>query len=311
MSSLRTSRFGRASVDNSYEQILIPSDGSRGVETAVLHGVSLALEYGATIHTIHVVEMNGEHGESASHRFSRGDEWDAAAAVEPVLHRAHATGLNVIPAVERGRPVEVIRNYAIENDIDLIVLGTHKRTGLARFLQHSVVEQMLEDAPVPVLVVGKNHAPDTEEDTSTRRYSDVLVATDGCERASVALEHGLEVARRFGATLHGLFVVDQRAYMTKPGFTWDEAIDSWNVRGKGVLADVVERAAAFDLDVRTTLAHGRPPKETLEYVTENDVDFVVLGTRELAGVSRLLWGSVATRVVRDANVPVLSVNRVI
>lgn len=312
MNAADPAQLDQESKSTPYESILIPTDGSNAVTPAIRHGVSLAHAYATTVHTLRIVEDKVHPGETAVSSASERNTWDEAAAIEPVMDAAHTLGLNVIPGIEHGRPPDVILDYIEENDIDLLVLGTHGRTGLARYLHGNISEQLIRTAPVPVLIVTEDRPALSDRRLSggQARYTDVLVPTDGRNEASVALEHGVDIASRYGATLHGLFVVDQRTYTSRPGFTWQEARESWEQRGRRVLLQVAEKAEALDLDVRITLTHGNPRKEILEYATEYDIDFIAMGTRRLTGVSRFLQGSVATGVVRAADVPVLTTNSV-
>lgn len=310
MNTADSAPFDHESKSTPYESILIPTDGGNALTPAIRHGVSLAHAYAATVHALRIVEDHPHLGKTAIPSASEKNTWDEAAAIEPVMDVAHTLGLNVIPGIEHGSPPDVILDYIEENDIDLVVLGTHGRTGLTRYLHRSISEQLLRTAPVPVLTVkGDRPAPlDRRSSGGQMRYTDILVPTDGRDEASVALEHGVEIASRYGATLHGLFVVDQRTYTSRPGFTWQEAKESWEQRGRRVLTQVAEKAEAVHLDVRITLTHGNPRKEILGYTTVNDIDFIAMGTQGLTGVSRFLQGSVATGVVRTADVPVLTTN---
>ena len=302
--------FDKKSKSTLYESILIPTDGSNALPPAIRHGVSLAHAYAATVHVLRIVEDVSHLGGTAVFSPSERNTWEEAAAIEPVMDAAHTLGLNVIPSIGHGSPPDVILNYIEENNIDLMVLGTHGRTGLARYLHGSTSEQLVRNAPVPVLTVKEDRStfPDWQSFGDQTRYTEILVPTDGCDEASVALEHGVEIASQYDATLHGLFVVDHRTYTSRPGFTWQEAKESWEQRGRRVLMQVAEKAETVNLDVRITLTHGNPRKEILEYATENDIDFIAMGTRGLTGVSRFLQGSVATGVVRAADVPVLTTN---
>ncbi|MFB6136398.1 MAG: universal stress protein [Halobacteriaceae archaeon] len=137
-----------------YDHILVPTDGSPQAGNAVAHALDLAEQFDSTVHALYVVEVEdvrdrirgveGIHDKLTEH---------GAEAVERVAERGAERGVEVVTAVERGAPHEVIREYAEEHGVDLVVMGTHGRTGVDRALLGSVTERVVRTAPVPVLTV--------------------------------------------------------------------------------------------------------------------------------------------------------------
>jgi nucleotide-binding universal stress UspA family protein len=292
-----------------YDNILIPTDGGGSTQPAIRHGLSLAQVHQATVHALHVVEDGSKYSGSPPEQLTQQEQWDAASAVETVIENAHPINLNVVPVIRSGSPVETICEYARENKIDLIALGTHTRSRFKRALHRSVSEQVRRNSPIPVLSVDQNQFTQTDDSSSTIQYTDVLVPTDGRKGATIALSHGIEIAHQYDALLHGLFVVDRQSIASRPGFTWKETTDSWTLRGRRILTNVAEQAASCDVDVRLTLTHGIPWKEIRDYTSENDIDLITTGTRGLTGIKRLLQPSVASRVIRKVAAPVITINR--
>lgn len=130
-------------------------------------------------------------------------------------------------------------------------------------------------------------------------YQDVLVPTDGSDGTREALTHGLAVADRFDATVHALSVVPDGPFGTD-----DETASEAAERA---VERVETEAQQADLESRTAVEQGVPHEEILSYVSDNDVDMVVMGTQGRTGLDRVLLGSVAERVVRLADVPVVTV----
>ncbi|WP_254838559.1 universal stress protein [Natronomonas marina] len=135
---------------------------------------------------------------------------------------------------------------------------------------------------------------------------DILLAVDGNEGTETAIERGISLADQYGANLHILYVVDTGAV---PALADSAAvIEKLQNRGDDALEDAVERAERAGLDtIETNVEHDRPSEGILEYAEENDVDLIVMGTRGRAGLERRLLGSVSDRVVRLAEIPVLTV----
>lgn len=135
-----------------YENILIPTDKSDGSELAIERGLELAETYGATAHALYVVEPVYTADYSAE-RILDALEDEGEQATAAVAAKGDERGVPVKTEVRRGTPHSQILEYADEHDIDLIVLGTHGRTGLDRYLLGSVTEKVVRLSDVPVLTV--------------------------------------------------------------------------------------------------------------------------------------------------------------
>jgi len=146
-------------------------------------------------------------------------------------------------------------------------------------------------------------------------YRRILYPTDGSEGAREAFEHALYLADRHDATLHVLNVVSDARWSMfdeEGGAVTSvdvEAIqESLEERGSTVVSETAEEATDRDVDCVTDVVTGGPPhRSILDYVEDNDVDLVVMGTHGRRGFDRLLMGSVAEKVVRASPVPVLTV----
>lgn len=136
-------------------------------------------------------------------------------------------------------------------------------------------------------------------------YEDVLIPTDGSEAVEPAIERGIELAERYGATVHGLYVV-QPLYTVEDGFA--RVHDAMESVGREALSALQDRAEAVGVDCVTTVRTGTPHREILDYVADPGVDLVVMGTHGRTGLERYVVGSVAERVVRRSPVPVMTVH---
>lgn len=146
-----------------YDRILIPTDGSEVAEAAVDHGLDIAEKYGATVHTLYVVDIDAVSlglGAEQVDRLHQGRldemeeiEADAEAATDYVAKRAQERGLDVVEDVDVGCPHAVIAEYAEDTDIDFVVMGSHGHSGAERALLGSVTERVLRSTERPVLVI--------------------------------------------------------------------------------------------------------------------------------------------------------------
>jgi len=136
-----------------YSAILIPTDGSEGTDGAIDHAIDIATTYDAALHTLYVVDTDIGVDASIAGAFDALEDVGQD-AIDEVVSRAEAAGVRQIEgAIAQGKPHRVILEYADGNDVDLVVMGTHGRTGLNRYLIGSVTERVVRLSDTPVLTV--------------------------------------------------------------------------------------------------------------------------------------------------------------
>lgn len=139
-------------------------------------------------------------------------------------------------------------------------------------------------------------------------YERILVPTDGSPEVERAVSHAVELASAHDATIVGVYVVNTATYTTMPMETgWEGVGNMLRSDGEKALERIREVAEARGVTVETHLVEGSPSREIVRNAEEGDCDLIVMGTHGRGGIDRLLLGSVAERVVRSSNVPVLTV----
>ncbi len=138
-----------------YDRILVPTDGSDASLNAVEEAIDLARDQAAELHVLNVVEltavepMNTAGGDVVTPMKEAGER-----TVERTVRQATDAGVESAEGVTvTGVAHEEIVAYITDHDIDLVVLGTHGRTGLDRLLLGSVTEKVVRVSPIPVLTV--------------------------------------------------------------------------------------------------------------------------------------------------------------
>lgn len=140
-------------------------------------------------------------------------------------------------------------------------------------------------------------------------YDHILVPTDGSKGSEKTLDHAVSVGRAHDATIHALYVVDQRRYLAASKDTQDDLVQSLEEEGEVALDGAVLAAEEAGLEVETEMRQGIPHKEILSSIEDDGLDLVVMGTHGRTGRDRIAsLGSVAERVVGNADVPVMVVN---
>jgi nucleotide-binding universal stress UspA family protein len=135
-----------------YDKILLTTDGSESSEAAVKHAVSLAEKYGSEIHILYVSDVRSQMGDPSMEFVVDNLEEIGKKAVEAVEEQV-SSEVETVTSVEPGIPHREIISYSEDNDIDLICMATHGRSGLDRILIGSVTEKVTRKSKVPVMTV--------------------------------------------------------------------------------------------------------------------------------------------------------------
>jgi nucleotide-binding universal stress UspA family protein len=139
-------------------------------------------------------------------------------------------------------------------------------------------------------------------------YDRILVPTDGSDGSTRVVRHAVDLASVHGATVHALYVVNSGSFAGLPMESSWEGLDEMLRRDAEAAMETVERVAEeSDKTVETCIIEGSPSREIVEYAEREACDLVVMGTHGRGGIDRLLLGSVAEKVTRACNVPVLTV----
>jgi nucleotide-binding universal stress UspA family protein len=285
-----------------FEEILFPTDGSDGAAFAFDHVLDLAARHDATVHVLNVADttQNGLleiRGNDVDALEQEGDR-----IVREAAEQADKQGVDTVTDVVRGEPYREIVDYAERHGLELVVMPTHGRRGLERFLLGSTSERVVRRADVPVLTM----RPD-DDVTISHPYQNVLVPTDGSNCANQALAIGVDVADAEDATLHLLSViaVTTLGADARPDIRMEMLEESAH--------ELLDEAAAFaddaGVDVASTTVEYGPSihQAILTYIDDHDIDLVVVGTHGRTGFDRYVLGSVTEYLVRTSPIPVLTV----
>jgi nucleotide-binding universal stress UspA family protein len=293
-----------------FKHFLIATDGSEGSDKAVRVGLELAARLGAKVEIIHVLEYGEEPAEpSLRTRLTMLRDIDrhhGKLALEQAAHQAQKLGVGYKTLQPTGLPEQVIVQKAA--DFDLIVLGTHGRSGVQRWVMGSVAEAVLSQSSKPVLVVHESYKPPALEPERTA-YKQVLIATDGSDCSLQATEYGLRLAEVLGAEVTFLSVV---SILTRPqgaGLPLSQALslveEEAQTQAEAMLEQIRAKAQQAGLTARAKLMQGRPVDAIVKQALLHDL--LVMGTHGRTGLDKLMMGSVAEGVVRRCQTPVLVV----
>ncbi|MDY6774545.1 MAG: universal stress protein [Halobacteria archaeon] len=142
-------------------------------------------------------------------------------------------------------------------------------------------------------------------------YDRILIPTDASQGTNKAVENGLDIAEKYDATVHALYVVDTSAYSTLPAdYNWEAVHSAFEREGEEATTEIEKAAEEKGVEIVTEVEEGVPPRTILDYADDNGIDLIVMGTHGKSGFDRLLLGSVTEKVVRKSEIPVLTVRMV-
>jgi nucleotide-binding universal stress UspA family protein len=300
-------------------RILCPTDFSDCSRRALDHAVAIAKWYESTITLVHVSPI------VPLAAYAPGSGVVPSANLSPEERQSLLTSMKQFAAAEaspdirfdyilgEGGTAAQILNAAETLASDLLVIGTHGRSGFERLMLGSVTEKVLRKATCPVLSVPR-HSTDAVPMPPLFRH--ILCAVDFSECSIHALEYAMSLAQEAGGSLtvlhvidigpeipdvHGLMmggVPDVREFVARVG-------ESARVR----LKELVPESVRTSCHVETMVVEGRSYHEVLRVAGDQASDVIVLGVHGRGPVDRLFFGSTAQQVVRGATCPVLTLRK--
>ncbi|MCP4007271.1 MAG: universal stress protein [bacterium] len=284
------------------KRILIATDDSPHAARAGDHGEALAQLYGAELELFtsvfissvplgpYAIDMPGDFVEIARKQ--------AVEKLEEMAVRMRKPDLPVSARVAVEDASTAICARAKEIDADLIAIGTRGRTGLAHVVLGSVAERVARLAPCPVLTA---HS----DSPAPSAYKTILVPTDFSKHAHAALEWAQKLAVRTA----GRIILMHSTHLRPPS----ERAEAF---ANESFADALQRDAQKGLDelrnelggleVETHVSSTMPDLAVIKHAEQTCADLIVMGTRGLTGLSHVVLGSVAERVIRRSAVPVIT-----
>lgn len=275
--------------------ILFATDFSEYSRQALPYLASLARKFGSNVYLCHVVTPSqlmigapeaGPYLYEALHKRSAEELTEMARLPE-------WKGLKTKAILASGMFEDELIKAVNENRIDLIVVGTHGRTGIRRLVLGSAAEQICRIATCPVLTVGPHIVlPEKEE---LRR---ILVPMDFSEESTRILPYVLNIAREYGATIKFLHVIPQDAAVNINARLLAE--DARRTLKKAFAKECAAHAPQFLIEF------GHPAEAILRAAAENKADLIAMGIRHAFAPGIHLRSGVAYQVMARANCPVLT-----
>jgi nucleotide-binding universal stress UspA family protein len=293
-------------------RILVPVDFSDPSRKAIRYGISLAVEADAKLILAHVVPFYPPV--PYAHPFEdRKMSESQAAEIRKKLNEEKGHELEGAVetdcVVRSGDVRDELLGLADEQDVDLIVMGTHGRRRFERWLLGSVTEAVVRRSTVPVLTVSHLDVDHALEEPKPIPVRKILCATDLSSGSVEAIVRSVEWSRELSAEMIILHVVPEVewAYGAE-NVPLNLEVDQHALHEGALkrLRETIPESVQKDPRVRVEVRDGVPYEVILGTADSEEADMIVLTTSSRPGLDRALLGSTAERVLRAAHVPVLS-----
>jgi nucleotide-binding universal stress UspA family protein len=301
----RTPEADEEEAMKAFSKILVPVDFSQYADAAIDTAIEMASRYDASITLINVFEPLALAFPHEPSFYAGPITADVMEDLRKALDKKKSVALakgakHVDVAQSHGNPFAAIKDFAEAGEYDLIVMGTRGRTGLAHFFVGSVAERVVQTASCAVLTVQEKSRP----------LSKILVPTDFSSGADAAIDAAIDLAARWQASITLVHVFEPIAYAFPMGtgiyssLPVDHVVkDQLEALDRLRHSALAKGAEQVEIVQRT----GHPPTEIRDLARAGDFDLIAMGTHGRSGLSHMLIGSVAERVVRLAPCAVLTI----
>jgi nucleotide-binding universal stress UspA family protein len=298
-----------------YRTILVPLDGSSFGERALPMATALARTTGARLVLVRAAWATVTPGMDPTEPQVRAVE-ECRTYLAGVAQWLADAGFDADIAVPYGQPADGILLEIELRHADLVVMGTHGRSGLGRWIYGSVAEAVLAHSPIPIVFVRPTGRLDALPPVLDHPH--LLVPLDGSPFAEAALPHATALARVFDGSLHLMRVITPppsvptllvvsapQPLAAQP--VMQEAVQDEQAQAENYLAAISSRLAQEGLRVQTVARFGLPAEAILEEARALGAGLIIMATHGRTGLGRLLLGSVALEVLQRDVVPLLLV----
>jgi nucleotide-binding universal stress UspA family protein len=295
-------------------RILCPVDFSDHSRRALDHAIAIARWYNSTVTVLHVFSPAPVAAVGPGPMvfepivLTSVDREQLLADVKAFAETKRAPGVAIDALLREGNTAGEILEQTTSTKADLLVIGTHGRSGFERLLLGSVAEKVLRKASCPVMTVPRrlpNAVP-----AGSVLYRRVLCAVDFSESSLHALKYAISLALEADGQLTVLHVVAHEFDYTASieydaGMTIGDFLKARENTLQRQLQEIVKRAPDF-CRVESLMTHGKPWREVLRVAEETQSDLIVMGVQGRGAADLLFFGSTAQHVVREASCPVLT-----
>lgn len=288
-----------------YKRLLVPLDGSKLAELALPCAEELAAVFNSEVVLIGVCEPEES-------QYSHMCQLYVGKIAEMVENRIKKVNSRVIirPVILDGRPAEGIIDYAEKNDVSLMIMASHGRSGIMSWTLGSVANKVLQRTGTPILLIRAKASH--LEAGAQGLFSRILVPLDGSDVGEVVLPHVRQLTEKLGAEVILLQVVAHGQHVHTIGgldyvrFT-EQQIESMKAEAKEYLDKVSEGLAGTKGMVRSEVRVGDTAHEIIKFADEANIRLIAISSHGRSGIRQWISGSITHKILHAGNTPVLLV----
>jgi nucleotide-binding universal stress UspA family protein len=303
-----------ANGDIHLNSVLIATDFSEASEKAVRHALAIARHYGAKVYLVHVVSSLGFTlvGPDAVNTVTDAVCREARQLEGHLVQSGALAGLRHEIVIRQGKVWEELDKIVRQEQVELVVIGTHARRGLGKLLLGSVAEHIFRHSECLVLTVGPGSLPDSPVDGS-RSVRPFLFATDFSRPSIRALPYAISSANHFGTKLvllHVLPAVPMPEGVNRP--TADDVMqarENARIASLQRLEELTSQNAKLAANPEFLVEFGSQSEQILQAANRLKADAIILGlhcSTHIDTKSHMPWAT-AYEVVCGAGCSVLTV----
>jgi nucleotide-binding universal stress UspA family protein len=282
-----------------WKKILVPLDGSNLAELALPYAEELAAAFNSEVFLLYVSEPAEDQYRHMHQLY-----------IEDVAGQIKKRIKKVSPLVLTGKPAEEIIGYAEQNDVGLIIMASHGRSGITPWATGGVAGKVLHAAKIPLLLI--KAAKPRQRKPGKRLINRILLPLDGSKAGEAAVHYVGELMSRlevevilFGVVPAGQHIrtVGGLDYILFP----EQHLESVKTEAREYLDKAYRRLKRRKGEVRIELRVGDIAQEIIKFADGKNVDLIAISSHGHSGIEKWVFGSIANKVVQASNAPVLLV----
>ncbi|HAV10845.1 MAG TPA: hypothetical protein DCX22_04450 [Dehalococcoidia bacterium] len=300
-----------------YRTILVPLDGSEVAECVLPYVQALMpADQKVTIVLLYIVEALDIPFTNPSFKTQIESEAQSASKkyLDGVRNKLDHNG-TIRCEVIIGKPAESIIDYSNKQKIDLIIMATHGRSGIDKWIRGSVAEKVIHTSQIPVWLVPAACTPEVDMFNKGTKIT-LLVPLDGLDTAGSAIEQAETLTRQLGSNNVEIIVIrvcelfsDSPKYPPHMSMSWEEYANYETKRCLDICTEYVtnieKKLKEQGFTVRSEVLTGNVADKIVDYANANSISVIVMSTHGRSGIGRWAFGSVTEKVLAAAKRPIL------
>jgi len=279
------------------KKILVTLDGSETAESVLPYARSLAASFGSK------VDVLGSATGRKDRRLNRLlEDYINSTAVN-----LQNEGIKAEPVILYGDAPDKILEHANKNNIDLIVMATHGRSGISLWWMGSVAEKVISVTKTPMLLVPSKDKTGKAESAEKVTIEKIVVALDGSDTGQAALPYVETLAKKTGASVSLIQVIPSPGTMDPSipgGPYWIKFVEAVNDSAQEYLNDIAKKLTKQGVQTTCKVMNGDSAYRIVEHAEQENASLIAMSTHGRTGITRWVLGSVTDKVMHSAKIPI-------